>query len=146
VSGTEADPEHVGAELRLSVARIARRLRQAHAVGDVTLSEVSVLARLDRDGPTSPGVLAEQERVRPQAMATTLSALEQRRLVRRRPDAEDGRRAVLTVTAAGRKMLLDRRSASNQRLTSILGGEFTATERRKLLAVLPLLDRLADRL
>jgi DNA-binding MarR family transcriptional regulator len=146
VSETEADPEHVGAELRLAVARIARRLRQAHAVGDVTLSEVSVLARLDRDGPASPGVLAEHERVRPQAMATTLAALEERGLVRRRPDAEDGRRAVLTVTAAGRKIMLDRRSESNQRLTSILQEEFTAAERRKMLAVLPLLDRLADRL
>jgi DNA-binding MarR family transcriptional regulator len=143
----EVAPELVraGAEIRVVVGRIARRVRQAHAVGEVTLSEVTVLARLDREGPASPGMLAEGERVRPQAMGTTLAALEQRGLVQRRPDPNDGRRVVMTMTPAGRAMLRDRRSASSQRIARALA-EFTAAERRRLLAVLPLLDRLADRL
>jgi DNA-binding MarR family transcriptional regulator len=140
------DAERTGAALRLVIGRIARRLRQNHAVGDVTLSGVSVLARLDRDGPASPTALAEADRVRPQAMATTLATLEERGLVHRRADPADGRRAVLTITPSGRKVLLHRRSESAQRLTEVLGTEFTAAERRRLLAVLPLLDRLADRL
>ncbi|MFF3253590.1 MarR family winged helix-turn-helix transcriptional regulator [Actinacidiphila glaucinigra] len=140
------EPTEVGAALRLSVGRIARRLRQAHAVGDVTLSEVSVIARLDRDGPDSPGSLAELERVRPQAMATTLAGLEERGLVSRRPDAHDRRRVVMTVTEAGLKVLADRRSESVQRLAAVLGGQFTAEERRHLVDALPLLDRLAEKL
>ena len=44
-------------------------------VGDVTLSEGSVLARLDQDGPDSPTSLATLEGVRPQAMAATLADL-----------------------------------------------------------------------
>lgn len=132
--------------LGLVVGRIARRLRQAHTVGDVTLSEVSVLARLNRDGADSPGSLAELERVRPQAMASTLATLEERGLVSRRQDAADGRRAVMTVTDAGREMLADRRSESVRRLTTVVEEEFTPAERRRLLAVLPLLDRLAERL
>lgn len=136
----------VGMELRLVVGRIARRLRQAHAVGELTLSEISVLARLDRDGAASPGVLAEEERVRPQAMGSTLAALEQRGLVGRRPDAVDGRRIVMSVTAAGSKVLRDRRSESTHRIAQALSEEFTAAERRQLSAVLPLLDRLAQRL
>ncbi|WP_406272858.1 MarR family transcriptional regulator [Actinacidiphila glaucinigra] len=140
------EPIEVGAALRLSVGRIARRLRQAHAVGDVTLSEVSVIARLDRDGPDSPGSLAELERVRPQAMATTLAGLEERGLVSRRPDAHDRRRVVMTVTEAGLKVLADRRSESVQRLAAVLGGQFTAEERRQLVDALPLLDRLAEKL
>ncbi|MEU1618380.1 MarR family transcriptional regulator [Streptomyces sp. NPDC005722] len=140
------DPTEVGAALRLSVGRIARRLRQAHAVGDVTLSEVSVIARLDRDGPDSPGSLAELERVRPQAMATTLAGLEERGLVSRSPDAHDRRRVVMTVTGAGRKVLADRRSESVRRLAAVLDGRFTAEERRQLVDALPLLDRLAEEL
>ncbi|KIF74913.1 MarR family transcriptional regulator [Streptomyces sp. 150FB] len=146
IGAASDDAEQAGAAIRLAVARIARRLRQTHAVGDVTLSEVSVLARLSRDGADSPGALAELERVRPQAMATTLAALEERGLVRRRQDSADGRRAVMTVTEAGRQVLMDRRSESVQRLTTVLDEEFTAAERRKLVAVLPLLDRLAERL
>lgn len=140
------DAAEVAAALKLAVGRIARRVRQAHAVGDLALSEVSVLARLDRDGAASPGALAELERVRPQAMATTLAALEERGLVNRGQDAADGRRAVMTVTGAGRKVLADRRSESVRRLTSVLEKEFTPAERQTLLAVLPLLDRVAERL
>jgi DNA-binding MarR family transcriptional regulator len=137
------DSVEIAAELRLVVGRIARRLRQSQAVGDVTLSEVSVLARLDRDGPDSPGTLAESEGVRPQAMATTLAGLEERGLVSRRQDAADGRRAVVTVTAEGRRMLADRRSESVRLLATALDGGFTPEERQKLAALLPLLDRLS---
>jgi DNA-binding MarR family transcriptional regulator len=144
----DLSPETVrtSTELRLVVGRIARRLRQAHAVGELTLSEISVLARLDREGATSPGALAELERVRPQAMGSTLAALEHRGLVARSPDAVDGRRVVMSVTEAGRTVLQDRRSESTQRIAHALAEELTEAERGQLSAVLPLLDRLAQRL
>jgi DNA-binding MarR family transcriptional regulator len=141
----DEDAGRLGSALRLTLSRIARRLRQTHAVGDVSLSGVSVLARL-AERPDSPGSLAELEHVRPQAMAATLAALEERGLVARRQDATDGRRAVMTITAAGRTMLAARRSESVQRLAEVLGADFTAAERRRLAAALPLLDRLAARL
>ncbi|MFJ6213331.1 MarR family winged helix-turn-helix transcriptional regulator [Streptomyces sp. NPDC092296] len=140
------DAVEVAAALRLAVGRIARRVRQAHTVGELTLSEASVLSRLDREGADSPGALAETERVRPQAMAATLAGLEERGLVSRRQDPADGRRAVVSVTDTGRKVLADRRSESVQRLAALLDQEFTPTERRQMLALLPLLDRLAERL
>ena len=146
IRAASEDAALAGAGLRLAVARIARRLRQTHAVGELTLAEVSVLSRLSRDGADSPGSLAELERVRPQAMATTLAALEERGLVQREAHRADGRRAVMTATEAGRQVLLDRRSESIQRLTTVLDEEFSSEERQELLAVLPLLDRLAERL
>ncbi|MET7287146.1 MarR family transcriptional regulator [Streptomyces sp. NPDC005573] len=127
------------------MGRTVRRLRQAHAVGDISLSGVSVLARLAALGPDSPGSLAELERVRPQAMAATLAGLEQRGLVRRTPDAADGRRSIVSVTDEGRAMLEERRSESVARLAHALD-EFTPGERAALRAALPLLDRLAERL
>ncbi|HEX7659616.1 MAG TPA: MarR family transcriptional regulator [Pseudonocardiaceae bacterium] len=145
-SGTPFDTDRVGAMLRLAVTRITRKLRQTHAVGDVTLSEASVLARLDREGAACPSVLAEHEGVRPQAMAVTLAALEHRGLVRRTPDANDGRRVVMTVTEAGRQTVLDRRSESARKLAWTLDTELTPAERETLAAALPLLERLADRL
>ncbi|MFJ2719930.1 MarR family winged helix-turn-helix transcriptional regulator [Streptomyces sp. NPDC087437] len=135
----------LASDLRVAVARITRRLRQAHAVGDVSLSGMSVLARLAADGPDSPGSLAELERVRPQAMAATLAALEQRGLVLRSPHAVDRRRSVVAVTAAGRDMLAARRTESVRRLADAIA-EFTPREQRTLAAALPLLDRLAERL
>lgn len=143
--GGSRDPVWLAAALRLAMARIVRRLRQAHAVGDVSLSGVSVLSRLTRGGPDSPSALAELERVRPQAMAATLAVLERRGLVRRAPDAADGRRAIVSVTDDGRAVLEERRSESVSRLTHALE-EFTPEERAVLLEALPLLDRLAERL
>jgi DNA-binding MarR family transcriptional regulator len=140
------DLVRAGADLRVAVGRIARRLRQAHAVGDVTLSEVSVLARLDRDGPNTSGALAELERIRPQAMGVTLSDLEGRGLVRREADAADGRKLLVSITDAGRNMVSQRRSASAERLGRAMAEEFSVAEQRRLLAVLPLLDRLAEKL
>jgi DNA-binding MarR family transcriptional regulator len=140
------DAAEVAAAIRLAVARIARRVRQSHAVGDLTLSEVSVLSRLHRDGAATPSCLAECERVRPQAMATTLATLEDRGLVRRAPDPADGRRSVITLTDDGARVVQDRRSESVRRLTDVLDREFTAAERRDLMAATPLLDRLAERL
>ncbi|WEO99369.1 MarR family transcriptional regulator [Streptomyces sp. FXJ1.172] len=139
------DTVALAAELRLTMGRIVRRLRQAHAVGDVSLSEVSVLARLARTGPDSPGSLAELERVRPQAMATTIAGLEQRGLVRRTPDTADGRRAIVSLTSEGETVVEQRRSESVGRLAHALD-EFTPQERQALYDVLPLLDRLAQRL
>jgi DNA-binding MarR family transcriptional regulator len=144
--GNAPETARPAARLRIAVGRIARRLRQAHAVGELTLAEVSVLARLERQGPAAPGALAELERVRPQAMGTTLAALEERGLVQRAPDAADGRRVVISVTAAGRELIDDRRCASTQRIDRALSEEFTNAERAQLLDALPLLERLAERL
>jgi DNA-binding MarR family transcriptional regulator len=141
-----SDPDRIGAALRLIIGRIARRLRQNHEVGELTLAEVSVLARLEREGANTPSALAEHERIRPQAMATTLAGLEERGLVDRRPDPDDGRRVVMTVTEQGRTTVHHRRSESVQRLVTVLGNEFSAAELRELDAVLPLLDRLAEEL
>jgi DNA-binding MarR family transcriptional regulator len=142
----ESDIEGAAFDLRLALARIVRRLRQAHEPGELTLSEVSVLSRLDREGPATPGALANGERVRPQAMGNTLAALEQRGLVARMPDPDDGRRVSMSATEAGRRLLLDRRSASTRRMTLALAEGFTPEERLRLVEAIPLLDRLADSL
>jgi DNA-binding MarR family transcriptional regulator len=135
----------VSSDLRVAFGRVTRRLRQGHTPGDLTLSEASVLARLDRFGPSTPGALADEERVRPQAMGTTLAALEQRGLVDRSPDDCDGRRVVMSATPAGRRLLVDRRCRTTQRMAEALAG-FTPAERQRFSDVIPLLERLADAL
>ena len=139
------DATRLASDLRLAVGRVTRRLRQAHAVGDVSLSGVSVLARLAAEGEVGLEPLLQPERVRPQAMASTLAQLEQRGLVRRTPDAADGRRSIVAATEEGRAVLAERRSESVQRLAAVLD-TFSEQERATLGAALPLLGRLAERL
>ena len=143
---SEPDLLRAGNDLKVVLGRVVRRLRQGHAPGELTLSEVSVLSRLDRDGPATPGALADGERVRPQAMGATLAVLEQRGLVDRTGDPADGRRVLMSVTGEGRRVLIDRRTRSVQAVTTALTDAFSAAEQRQLIAVIPLLERLADRL
>jgi DNA-binding MarR family transcriptional regulator len=131
--------------LRVVLGRIVRRLRQGHTAGELTLSEISVLSRLDRDGPTTPGALADEERVRPQAMGATLAVLEERQLVERRAHPGDGRCVVMSVTATGRGILVDRRCVNTQRMARALA-EFSPAEQRRLIGAIPLLEKLAERL
>jgi DNA-binding MarR family transcriptional regulator len=136
----------VAQDLHLLVGRIARALRQAHTVGDLTHAEASTLARLELGGPASPGSLAEEEHVSPQAMATTLAGLESKEYVVRRPDPSDGRRAILTLTDLGAEIRRDRRSESARRLESGLATALDPAELAHLASALPLLDRLAEAL
>jgi DNA-binding MarR family transcriptional regulator len=142
----DVDVVRAGYDLHVALGRVLRRLRQVHTPGDLTLSEASVLSRLDRGGPATPGVLATDERVRPQAMGATLAALEQRELVERRPDAQDGRRVLMSVTPAGQRLLNDRRSIKAQRVVDALASGFSPAEQQQLIATIPLFERLAEEL
>jgi DNA-binding MarR family transcriptional regulator len=133
----------LGGDLRVAVGRVGRRLRQLYATDDPVFSELSVLSRLDRHGPATPTVLAAAEHVRPQAMGATLSGLEQRGLVRRRPDHSDRRKVRVELTAAGRQAIGGKHQAVNQRLGRALADGFTPAEQDQLAAVVPLLERLA---
>src|SRR6201999_418070 len=141
---TTADTTTVAAALRVSIGLLVRRLRQIPVEGELTLSETSALARLDRGGPTTPGALARQEQISPQSMGATLGALEARGLIERAPDPDDGRRAVMSITDAGLELLRSRRHAKVQQLARALATEFTPAERDQLAAIAPLLERLAQ--
>jgi DNA-binding MarR family transcriptional regulator len=120
-------------------------MRQLYGADEVTFSEASVLARLHKQGPATPGALALDERVRPQAMGATLLALEQRSLIARSPDPADGRRVRISLTEAGRSVIVDKSRAMHRRLARMLAEEFTEPEQRQLIDVVPLLSRLAER-
>jgi DNA-binding MarR family transcriptional regulator len=136
--------DQIAAALRVSVGLLVRGLRQVPVEGDLTLSETSALARLDRGGPTTPGALARQEQISPQSMGATLGALEARGLIERAADPDDGRRAVMSITEAGLELLRSRRHAKVQQLARALATEFTPAERDQLAAIAPLLERLAQ--
>src|SRR6266567_5191186 len=138
------DVHAVASALRVSIGLLLRRLRQAQADGELTLPESSALTRLDRGGPATSSALARLEQISPQSMGATLSALEARGLVGRGPDAQDGRRVVLSVTEAGRQVLRDKRDARTGQLAQALSAGFTQAELGQLMAAAPLLERLAQ--
>ncbi len=142
----DPDIDDVAKALQVSIGLLLRRVRQAQAEGELTAPESAALARLDRGGATTASALAKLEQISPQSMGATLGALEARGLVERRPDPEDGRRAVISVTGAGLEALRDRRNARTAQLAQALSTGFTHSELTQLRAVAPLLERLAQSL
>ena len=69
---TRVESGPLASELRVVLGHLIRRLRAEHRF---SLSQGSVLGRLDREGAQSTSKLAELERVRPQSMATTLAVV-----------------------------------------------------------------------
>lgn len=140
----EPDVGEVAAGLRVSVGMLVRRLRLVPAPGELTIPESSALARLDRGGPATASALARIEQISPQSMGATLSGLEARGFIERRPDPRDGRRIVLSLSDAGLRALRDKRNAKTERLAQVLASGFTDTELKQLREAVPLIERLAQ--
>jgi DNA-binding MarR family transcriptional regulator len=127
-------------ELRETLGRVVRRLR---AEPGPSTRHMTVLSRLDRNGPSSTSDLAAAERMRPQSMAQTVHDLELDGLVSRRPDPADGRRAFVELTDAGLDVLRATRARRESWLAQALDRELDDRERELLREALALLGRLA---
>ncbi|WP_328379440.1 MarR family transcriptional regulator [Streptomyces sp. NBC_01020] len=141
----DLDPDGVASVLLASLSVLVRRVRQVPVEGGLTMPERTALSHLERSGPTTSSALAREVQITAQAMGATLGALRARGLVDRRPDPDDGRRVVLTVTDAGVQALKDKRNARAELIARALAGDtFTHTELQQLAAAAPLLERLAQ--
>ena len=135
-------------ELRVAVGRVARRLRQISAEQDapgaVKFTEVVVLVRLAREGPLSPTEIARHEQVTSQAIAAVVRNLESSGLVTRDAHSTDGRKTLISITRAGRAAIHSHDQAAMDSMVDALDDYYSAGEIRRLQAIVPLLNRLAD--
>ena len=128
--------------LRLSVTRLARRLRQQTGL-DASPTQLAALATIERQGPITLGELAAAERVQPPTVTAAVGRLEQEGLVRRTPDRTDRRVVRVSATAAGKRLLARNRSRKTAFLSSRLES-LDDDERATLAAATVLLDRLLE--
>ena len=141
MSPHETTAAPLAAELRESMGRLVRRLR---AEPGPSLTRMTVLGRLDREGPASVSELAAAERMRPQSMAQTVQDLEEDGLVARRPDPDDRRRAFVELTDDGRAVLRAKRAQRESWLADAIERTLDEREQQLLREALPLLSRLSD--
>jgi DNA-binding MarR family transcriptional regulator len=131
-------------QMRITVGRLRRRLHEAYDSQELSMSQVSVLSRLDKDGPASATELAAAERVRQQSVGAILAVLAARGLIERQPDPNDGRRTMVSLTVAGEESVDDKRAASEEWLARTMQDRFTEAERQQLISAIALLERLTE--
>ena len=136
------DDAELAARLRLSVTRLARRLRQQSDV-EATASQISALATIERLGPLTIGELSTAERVQPPSMTRIVAGLEELGLIQRETDERDRRVARVRVTAIGQRLLERSRSKKNAYLAARLGS-LSDDERAALARAADILERLLE--
>lgn len=141
--------EQIADELLRAVGAV-RRTSRRHASRPVELSTLTgsqlELARLIRRRPgVSIAEAAQDLRLAPNTVSTLVRQLSERGLVVRQVDADDRRFARLELAADLRRKI----DAWRDRRVVALGaaiGSLPAAERKQLVAALPLLARVAERL
>jgi DNA-binding MarR family transcriptional regulator len=130
--------------LRISVARLSRRLRSGPDSHNELLpvGQLSVLGALSRGGPCSVGELAAIERVQPPSMTRTVTCLEDGGYVVRSKHATDRRQVVVALSQKGEETLAADRKRRDVWLAQRLK-ELTPEERNLLRKAAPLIERLA---
>ena len=129
--------------LRVSVMRLARRLRAERADSGLTLTQIATLATIDRHGPLTPRELADHERVQPPSMTRVLAVLEERGLIDRTPHSEDRRQYLVSLTGPARDLLREDRRRREAWLAQRLA-ELTPDEREVLRAAAPIIERITS--
>src|SRR5262249_21774528 len=132
-----------------AIGRVARRLRQLYATereSAASFIELGILVRLEREGPTSPTVLAAGGGGTSQAIAGVVRALERRALGERTGGPQERPRVAVAITDAGRDLLMSGEQAVVEAMVTALAEEYTPAERRQFESAIPLLNRLAKRL
>jgi DNA-binding MarR family transcriptional regulator len=140
VTKTSVDPG-LASQLRISVVRLARRLRREGTDESMTPSQLAALASLDHHGEMTLGELAAHEHVQPPSMTRIVGYVEQAGLVSRTPDPTDGRQVLLSLTPEGRRLLAADRARRDAWLCQRLKA-LTEEERAALRAAAEILERL----
>ena len=132
----------LASDLRISVMRLARRLRTERADHGLTLGQISMLATLDRHGPMTAGELAIHEGIRPPSVTRTLASLDELGFITRCGSDTDRRQPVVSLTATAVSLLGEDRRRRDALLEHLLS-DLSADERAVLSEAATLLERLA---
>lgn len=142
---TKKSNDVAAADLMHSIGLLVRRVRAASAAAsDLSLTEASVVAHLDREGPTTTADLARHQSMRPQSMGTTIAALEEMGLVERKPHPTDGRQVYIVLTQKGIAARKNAKDAKRTWLAQAMA-KLTEEERQALFTAGEIIQRLMEK-
>lgn len=134
----------LAAELRAVLGKLKRKLREQSGRNDLTPSQVSVLLRLEKEGPAAVSSLARAEGMRPQSMSAIITSLLDVGFVDGSPDPNDGRQTLMSLSRKCEKMLKEGRAARQDWLAATIHKKLSSQEQEKLATAVELLARLVE--
>lgn len=134
----------LAAELRATLGKLKRKLREHGSRSDLAPSQVSVVLRLEKDGPITVSGLARAEGMRPQSMSAVVASLLDAGLVKGSPDPNDARQTLMSLSRKCQKFLKEGRAAKQDWLATTIQEKLSVQDQEKLAAALGLLARLVE--
>ena len=138
------DLEAATSEFIQAVGLLVRRVRSAAASQPLSMTESSVLSRLDKNGPATIADLARAEGIKPQSMGTTISSLLEMGLVERKPHPTDGRQVNIELTPNGLALRKATHAAKRSWLAQAIA-QLDESERQTLFKAGEIVLRLAEK-
>jgi DNA-binding MarR family transcriptional regulator len=135
----------VSARLRGVVMRLSRQLNVSATHQGLTPSQASALGLITFRGPLSLSELAGLEGLNPTMVSRIVGRLDELGLIRRTPNPQDLRSALVEVTETGRTAN-ERIRTERSRVLSDCFGRLPAAEQQAIVAALPALESLAEEL
>lgn len=139
---TDVD-SRLSSDLSLAVIRLARQLRFRRPDSPVSLSQLSALATVAKEGPMTPGALAIRERVRPPSMTRVIASLVDLGFVDRTAHPADRRQVLVSISRSGTDLIEAERKASREWLQQRLDA-LTPEQRKTLLEAADLMLAIVD--
>ncbi|MES2170046.1 MAG: MarR family transcriptional regulator [Actinomycetota bacterium] len=134
-----------GSRLRGVIAKLSRQLNASAAGEGLTPTEASALAVIAFRGPIGLPDLTALEGLNPTMVSRIVGKLDDARLIRRVPNADDLRSANVEVTADGREAN-DRIRLERAKVVSESVMQLPDDLQQALIVALPALEALADQL
>lgn len=131
------------ARLRAAFLRLGRLLRNIDAGSGLTPAELGVLATVDRCGPIRPSDLARHQALNPTLLSRMLGRLVRDGMLARHEDPEDGRVALMLVTARGRQLHHQMQAARSAALRWHMD-QLPRSQQQAVSAALPALEALVE--
>jgi len=119
--------DNIGYQLRMAYVAVRRHFEAAMERLDLTQKQTSVLWLIDANPAVSQIALANELGMDRASMMAIVDRLEERGLIVRKRSAEDGRRQELYVTAKGRKVLTQAKTAIHEH-EKWMSSKFTKAE------------------
>jgi DNA-binding MarR family transcriptional regulator len=110
----------IATKLHSGIVRLNKMIAIVDRDTDLSAARLSILASLTFGGAQTIGSLSKLEGVKPPTMTILVQALESEGLVKKEKSEEDARRAHVTVTPKGRKILEAARQARLSYLETLL--------------------------
>ena len=134
----------LASELRTTFGNLKRKVRQQGEQNDFTSSQTAVILRLEKDGPATVSSLARAEGMRPQSMSAVIAPLEEMGFLAGTADPNDGRKTLMSLTKACKRLIEDGRAARQDWLAQAIQQHLSPQEQKQVSAAIRLLARLTD--